>query len=292
VYQKEEIVMTMNIVASGQIIGAEVHGLDLSRDMDDATFTELERQFYDRSVLCLRNQSLSPKDLLAFAQRLGDVEDNVLSHYSHPEYPNVLIISNIKENGRDVGYADAGRVWHSDGSYRQRPVGITMLYAIEVPEENGQTLGHTSFASTWAAYDGLSDTVKSKLEGLEAMHQVAGRRKALGTSKPEDEAAYEQQPVVIHPVVRVHPHTGRKYLFVNRGECQGIVGMDDAEAQALIQELADEIPNPAYRYEHYWQVGDLLVWDNRAVQHVANFDYHWPEHRRLMHRITISEPTA
>jgi alpha-ketoglutarate-dependent taurine dioxygenase len=284
--------VTMNLVESGTILGAEVFGLDLSGEIDDATFTELERQFYDRSVLCIREQSLTPAALLTFARRLGDVEENVLSHYSHPDYPNILIVSNIQENGRDIGYADAGRVWHSDGSYRQRPVGISMLYAIEVPEEEGKILGHTSFASTWAAYEGLDDAVKAKLEGLEATHQVAGRRKVLGTSKPEDEAKYAQQPEVMHPVVRVHPVTGRQYLFVNRGECQRIVGMSEAEGQALIHHLADEIPRPDYRYEHHWQVGDLLIWDNRAVQHLANFDYQWPKHRRLMHRITISEPLS
>lgn len=282
----------LHLVESGNIIGAEIFGLDLSGEIDDTTFTELERQFYDRSVLCIRKQSCTPGALLAFAKRWGDVEDNVLSHYSHPDYPSILIISNIQENGRDIGYADAGRVWHSDGSYRQRPVGISMLYAIEVPEEAGKTLGHTSFASAWAAYEGLDDSLKAQLEGLEAVHQVAGRRKTLGTSKPEDEAKYEQQPVAIHPVVRVHPYTGRKYLFVNRGECQRIIGMNEAEGQALIDELANEIPRPAYRYEHHWQVGDLLIWDNRAVQHLANFDYQWPKHRRLMHRITISEPLS
>ncbi len=284
--------MAMQVVESGRIIGAEVFGIDLSGEIDDATFTELERQFYDRSVLCIREQSLTPGALLAFAKRLGDVDDNVLSHYSHPDYPNILIISNIQEQGRDIGYADAGRVWHSDGSYRPRPVSISMLYAIEVPEEDGKTLGHTSFASAWAAYEGLDAAVKAKLEGLEAVHQAAGRRRALGTSKPEDEATYEQQPETLHPVVRVHPYTGRKYLFVNRGECQRIVGMDEADGQALIHELADEIPRPDYRYEHYWQVGDLLIWDNRAVQHLANFDYSWPKHRRLMHRITIPETSS
>ncbi len=120
------------------MIGAELFGLDLSGEIDNATFTELERQFYDRSVLCIREQTLTPSAMLAFAKRLGEVDEIFLSHYTHPDYPNVLIISNIQEDGRDIGYADAGRVWHSDGSYRQRPVGISMLYAIEVPEENAK----------------------------------------------------------------------------------------------------------------------------------------------------------
>ncbi len=284
--------MTMNVVESGKVIGAEVLDLDLAGGLDEAAFTELEQQFYERSVLCIRNQSLSPSALLAFAKRLGEVDHNFLSHYTHPEYPNILLISNIKENGRDIGYADAGRVWHSDGSYLQRPVGISMLYAIEVPEENGETLGRTAFASAWAAYDGLSDAVKEKINGLEAVHQAAGRRKSTGTGTPEDRAKYEQQPESVHPVVRVHPYTGRQYLFVNAGECSRIKGMDETEGHALINTLAAEIPRPEYSYVHSWQVGDLLIWDNRAVQHLASFDYQWPKHRRLMHRLTISEPLS
>lgn len=282
----------MNSISSGHAIGTEVFGINLAGTIDNVMFRELERQFYDRSVMCIRDQTLSPKALLAFAKRLGEVDEHFLSHYTHPDYPNILIISNIQENGHDIGYADAGRVWHSDGSYLQQPVGVSMLYAVEVPEENGKTLGHTTFASAWAAYNGLTDRVKDTLQGLEAVHEVAGRRKGLGTSKPADKAKQEQQPDAVHPIVRVHPYTGRKYLFVNKGECIRINGMEEAEGQALINDLADQISSPDYRYEHYWQVGDLLIWDNRAVQHLANFDYQWPKHRRLMHRITISEPLS
>ena len=253
--------MSMHLVESGCVIGAEVSDLNLSEGLDHESFSELERHFYDRSVLCIRDQSFSPETLLAFAYRLGEVDHHFLSHYTHPEHPNILIISNIQENGRDIGYADAGRVWHSDGSYLQQPVGVSMLYAIEVPEENGVTLGRTTFASAWSAYDGLSDAVKEKIDGLEAVHQVAGRRKAVGTSKPEDKAKHEQQPEAIHPLVRVHPYTGRKYLFVNTGECNRINGMDEAEGLELINALADEIPRPEYRYVHDWRVGDLLIWD-------------------------------
>lgn len=157
--------MSMNVVESGKIIGAEVLGVDLAGPLEMSTFAELERHFYDRSVLCIRDQDLSPEALVNFAGRFGEVDRHFLSHYTHPEHANVLIISNIQENGRDIGYADAGRVWHSDGSYLQRPVGVSMLYAIEVPEENGQVLGRTQFASAWAAYDGLSDALKARIDG-------------------------------------------------------------------------------------------------------------------------------
>lgn len=284
--------MSMNIVESGHIIGADVLGLNLAEPIDTSAFAELERHFYDRSVLCVRDQALSPEALVNFAGRFGEVDRHFLSHYTHPEHPNILIISNIQEQGRHIGYADAGRVWHSDGSYLQRPVGVSMLYAIEVPEENGQVLGRTQFASAWAAYEGLSEAVKARIQGLEAVHQVAGRRKATGTGQPQDRVIQEQQPEAIHPLVRTHPYTGRKYLFVTKGECNRVKGIDEAEGLALIASLADEIPRPEYRYVHNWRVGDLLIWDNRAVQHLASFDYQWPKHRRLMHRVTISEPVS
>ncbi len=281
--------MHVKTVASDHIIGADVFDLDLAGAIDDSVFAELEKHFYDRSVLCVRDQTLSPEALVAFAKRFGEINRNFLTHYAHPEDPDILLVSNIQEHGRDIGYADAGRVWHSDGSYMQRPVGVSMLYAIEVPEENGRVLGLTTFASAWAAYDGLSEALKAQIEDLEAVHQVAGRRKTTGTGE-KDRAQHEQQPEAVHPIVRTHPYTGRKYLFVSRGECSRVHGMDEAEGLALINTLADEIPRPEYRYVHHWRVGDLLIWDNRAVQHLASFDYTWPKHRRLMHRVTVAEP--
>ncbi|MCZ6718244.1 MAG: TauD/TfdA family dioxygenase, partial [Gammaproteobacteria bacterium] len=208
------VAMRMTLVESDNIIGAEVFGLAVAELSHASDFAELERRFYHRSVLCVRDQALSPETLIAFAKRFGEISRTFLTHYAHPEHPDILLVSNLQENGRDIGYADAGRVWHSDGSYLQRPVGVSMLYAIEVPEENGQVLGRTNFASAWAAYDGLSDALKEKIEGLQAVHQVAGRRKSTGTGK-EDRVQHEQQPEAIHPLVRIHPYTGRKYLFVS-----------------------------------------------------------------------------
>ena len=283
--------MRMTLVESDDIIGAEVFGLAVAELSHASDFAELERRFYHRSVLCVRDQALSPETLIAFAKRFGEISRTFLTHYAHPEHPDILLVSNLQENGCNIGYADAGRVWHSDGSYLQRQVGVSMLYAIEVPEENGQVLGRTNFASAWAAYDGLSDALKEKIEGLQAVHQVAGRRKSTGTGK-QDRVQHEQQPEAIHPLVRIHPYTGRKYLFVSRGECSRVNGMDEGEGLALINDLADQISRPQYRYVHQWRAGDLLMWDNRAVQHLASFDYQWPKHRRLMHRVTLAEPLS
>ncbi len=276
----------IEIRESGDVIGADVYGVDLSQPLSDETFSALEAAFNERSVLCFRNQTLPEPPFIEFARRFGVVEKIFLSHYSHPEYPEIMFVSNIKENGRDIGHADAGRVWHSDMSYTATPPRATMLYALEVPMENGSVLGATNFASAAAAYESLSDEMKAKIDGLHAIHQVAGRRAMTGTGK-QDQAMREQQPTVVHPVVRTHPVTGRKCIYVIRGECQGIEGMETEAALELIEELADLVPQPQFRYVHNWEVGDLLMWDNCSVQHLATFDYQWPDHRRLMHRITV-----
>ena len=226
------------------------------------------------------------RSCIDFARRFGEVEIIFLTHYAHPAYPEVMLVSNIVENGRNIGHVDAGRVWHTDMSYTATPPRATLLYAIDVPEEDGRVLGDTLFASAVAAYDDLPDAMKERLAGLRAVHRVSGRRKKTGTGK-EDNPLRDQQPDVIHPVVRTHPVTGRKAIYVSEGECVGIVGMDDAEALPLLADLARRVIRPAYRYRHRWRKGDVLIWDNAAVQHIALRDYEWPRHRRLMHRITV-----
>jgi taurine dioxygenase len=197
-----------------------------------------------------------------------------------------MFVSNIKENGRDIGHADAGSVWHTDMSYTARPPRATMLYALEVPMEDGVALGDTLFSSAADAHDSLPREKQQRIAKLRAIHQVAGRRARTGTGQ-QDQALRKQQPAVLHPVVRTHPHTGRKCLYVSKGECEGIEGMPQDEALALIDELADHTTDPRFRHVHRWRVRDLLMWDNCTVQHLASFDYRWPKHRRLMHRITV-----
>lgn len=276
----------IEIVASGNTIGAEVRGVNLAQPMSDETFNCIESALNERAVLCLRQQHLTEPQYINFARRFGAIERIFLTHYAHPDYPEILFVSNIKENGCDIGHADAGRVWHSDMSYTARPPRVTLLYALEVPIENGRALGNTNFASTASAYDSLSDTMKARLAGLRAVHEVAGRRARTGTGQ-QDNTLREQQPTVIHPVVRTHPYTGRKCLYVMNGECTAIEGMAPDEALRLIDELATHTTQSQFRHVHEWRVRDVLMWDNCSVQHLATFDYQWPQHRRLMHRITV-----
>jgi taurine dioxygenase len=277
---------TIEVVPSGAAIGADVFGVDLAKGLDAATFQAVEEAFNTHSVICIRDQQVTEDPFIAFARRFGEVEIIFLTHYAHPACPEIMLVSNIQENGRNIGHVDAGRVWHTDMSYTATPPRATVLYAIEVPEEDGRVLGDTLFASAVAAYDDLPEATKRRLVGLRAVHRVSGRRKTTGTGK-EDNPLRDRQPDVIHPVIRTHPVTGRKAIYVSEGECVGILGMDDAEALPLLHDLAQRVIRPDYRYRHRWRKGDVLIWDNPAVQHIALRDYEWPRHRRLMHRITV-----
>jgi taurine dioxygenase len=276
----------MQVVPSTDAIGAEIRAIELARPLAEHEFAQIEDAFNTYSVVCFRRQRLDEQQLIAFARRFGEIERNFLSQYAHPRHPELLYVSNIKENGRDIGHADAGRVWHTDMSFTARPPRATLLYALEVPMENGIALGDTQFSSAAAAHDSLPAETQQRIACLRAIHQVAGRRAKTGTGQ-QDQAQRRELPSVVHPVVRTHPHTGRKCLYVIKGECEGIEGMATGEALALIDDLAERTIEPRFRHTHHWQVHDLLMWDNCAVQHLATFDYHWPKHRRLMHRITV-----
>ena len=207
-------------------------------------------------------------------------------NYHHPEHDEVLLVSNIQENGKDIGHADAGRVWHTDMSFMETPPRATVLHALEVPVRDGVIRGDTNFASSAAAYDSLSEETKTQIEDLIVVHDVFGRRATTGTGTQDNEKR-KNMPNVRHPFVRVHPFTGRKCLYVSPGECIGIEGIDEEEAVQLINEQAKLITQEPFRYRHKWQVGDILMWDNCAVQHLATFDYKWPEERRPIWRITV-----
>ncbi|MEM9682918.1 MAG: TauD/TfdA family dioxygenase [Pseudomonadota bacterium] len=277
---------SIDVVPSGGVLGADIVGTDISAGLGRDGFAKIEAAFDAHSVVCLRDQSLTEQQYLDFARRFGEVEVIFLNHYAHPSFPEIMLVSNIKEEGRDIGHADAGRVWHTDMSYTATPPRATLLYALEVPVEAGKVLGDTLFASATAAYDDLPDPLKKRLQGLRAIHRVSGRRKKTGTGA-QDNPLRDRQPDVIHPVVRTHPVTGRQALYVSEGECVGILGMEDAEAKPLLDDLARRIIRADYQYRHRWRKGDVLIWDNAAVQHLAVHDYEWPRHRRLMHRITV-----
>ena len=275
--------MSIEIVPTGAALGCEIRGVDLARSLDDASFATIERAYNDHGVIFFRDQHITPPQQVAFTRRFGEIEFNIFGErWSVPGSPEIVVVSNITEDGRPIGVRRAGENWHSDMCYTARPPRGTMLYALEVPDLHGLTLGDTEFASTQAAWQALPDPMRHRIEGRQAVFDFAGRKRAFPPTRTE----VDRNPPVRHPIVRTHPYTGRKCLYVMRDDCTGIEGLDGAEAEALIAALADHIVKPAFIYRHEWRPGDLLMWDNCTVQHRAIQDYDMPQ-RRLMHRTTM-----
>jgi len=275
--------MNLDVIPTGAVLAAEIRGVNLSEPMDDRTFAAIEHAYNQYGVIFFRNQRITPDQQVAFTRRFGEIEFNVFGErWSVPGCPEIVVVSNITDNGKPVGIRRAGENWHSDMCYTARPPRGTMLYAHETPRLHGLPLGDTEFASAAAAWDALPAVMQQYLNGRRAAFDFRGRKRALTPTAAE----IERFPPVMHPIVRTHPRTGRKCLYVMRDDCTGIEGLDDLEAEALICALADHIAKPAFIYRHQWQVGDLLLWDNCTVQHRAIQDYDLPQ-RRLMHRTTM-----
>ena len=273
-------------------LGAEIV-FDLAQAIDDRTFAELERLFHDNIIVFFRDQRLTSEQHIDFSRRFGELEIHIVKKYLLPDHPEILLISNVRnEAGEHIGLADAGFTWHTDTSYRKRPSRCSLLYAKEVPYRDGEPLGDTVFANTVAAYEALPEAMKRRLAGLKAVHRYAMRRRIDNSPRPKLTAAQlAETPDIAHPVVRTHPYTARKALYVTAGECVGIVSatgeaMPEDEALDLIAELDAHCVKPQFLYRHRWQVGDLVMWDNASAMHLAICDYALPE-RRLMHRTTV-----
>jgi taurine dioxygenase len=275
-------------------IAAEIVGVDLSQDLDEATFEEIERVYDNNAVTIIRGQDLTPAQHVAFSRRFGDLEIHVLKQYLLPGHPELLVLSNLVDGaGKPLGLADAGRVcvWHTDMSYLEKPPRGSMLYAREVPVKDGKPLGDTLFADTAAAYAALPEDMKRRLTGLKAIHRMTkgyeGDGKSTGPRIAYSEEQRRSNPERAHPIVRTHPATGRKCLYVSRLCCVGIESLPDEEGEALLETLYEHCTRPEFVYRHRWRKGDLVMWDNCAAQHLATMDYELPL-RRVMHRTTLA----
>jgi len=275
--------MSIEIIPTGAALGVEIRGIDLSQPLGDNAFALIERAYDEHGVVFFRDQHITPPQQVAFTRRFGEIEFNIFGErWSVSGSPEIVVVSNVTEDNKPIGVRRAGENWHSDMCYTARPPRGTMLYAHEIPDLFGLPLGDTEFASAAAAWSALPETMQQFLDGRRATFDFQGRKRALTPTQAE----IERNPPVTHPVVRSHPRTGRKCLYVMRDDCTAIDGMEAEEAEALIAALADHIVKPAHIYRHQWRTGDLLMWDNCTVQHRAIQDYDLPQ-RRLMHRTTM-----
>jgi taurine dioxygenase len=273
----------MDVLPLTPAIGAEVRGVDLAEPLDDETFRRIEQAWHAQGVLLFREQDLSEEDQVAFAGRFGELGRVVNKHggVTLTRHPSVMLVSNIRQDGRLIGaLPDGEMLFHSDQCYVERPCMATFLYAIEVPSKGGNTL----FANTTLAWETLPAEIKTAVEGKRAMNVYD----YAGAPTQRSAAVAADAPRFAHPVVRTHPATGRRALFVNRLMTHYIEGVPRAESDRLLAAIFDHQEQRRFVYEHVWRPGDLVLWDNRCTLH-ARTDFSAAERRLLRRCIVLGE---
>jgi taurine dioxygenase len=255
------------VTRSAGSLGASVDGIDLSAPINDSTMDFLRTAFLEHCVLVIPKQNLTPDQLSGFAARWGEL--HMMPAARLDTNPYVIKVANNPARGKP-----GADIWHSDRSCEEKPPKTTFLLSRTLPSAGGDTM----FANQYAAYDALSSGMKSMLEGLRAVHTCEYFNKTVGLPP-------SQEPMSVHPVVRTHPETGRRALFVNAVFTTQFEGMTLDESQPLLTWLYAHCSQPNFTFRHRWSVGDLVMWDNRCVQHFAVYDY--AAEPRIMHRATV-----
>jgi taurine dioxygenase len=281
----------MDIKPTGEALGAHIFGVDLSKPVSDGDFKTILRALGEHGVIVFPRQKIETEDLARFGKMFGDLEVNVANLYHEPDHPEVMILSNMKKDGKPIGLGDAGQGWHTDMSYSKDIALANVLYAMKVPMRDGRPLGDTQFRNMHAAYDRLPDDIKKRVEGRTATHDFIKfwdmmRAKPGSTRGPLTPEQRRQKPPVSQPIVQTHPITGRKILYCNPGYAMFIDGMDKAESDELLAYLFKHQEKPEFFYAHKWTEGDVLMWDNIGTVHNAIPDYR-PDEPRYMRRIQV-----
>ncbi len=277
--------VNMKVVPSGETLGATIEGLDLSRALDQQTVDALLQALGAYGALRFPRQQLTARQLRDFSGRFGELEVNVASGpYQEPGIPEVMTLSNMVENGKPVGLPDAGQGWHTDMSYSRTIAFANVLYGIKIPRRNGKPLGATQFSNMHAAYEGLPDAMKRRLDGMTVLHDFNKfwemMRSRKGSVRPPlTEAQRKAKPPVSHPVFLEHPITGKKVLYANPGYSMRINELPEKESAQTLEFLFQHQLKPEYLYTFEWQERDVLLWEDIGTIHNAIADYGPDEHR-------------
>jgi taurine dioxygenase len=281
----------MKIAASGKALGARIEGIDLGRGVSDGDFKQILRALGEHGVLCFPGQQLETEALARFGRMFGELEINVANQFHEPDFPEVMVLSNMTKDGKPIGLGDAGQGWHTDMSYSKDVALANVLYAIRVPVRDGRPLGDTQFRNMHLAYRDLPADLKRRLAGRTATHDFAKfwdmMRSRPGSQRaPLTPRQRAEKPPVSQPIFRTHPITGRTVLYCNPGYAVRVDGMPEAESAALLALLFAHQEREAFFYAHTWTEGDVLMWDNIGTVHNAIPDYR-PDEPRYMRRIQV-----
>lgn len=272
----------IKVTPVAESMGAEVAGLSVRDIPRLGIFERVKRLLFDFQLLVFRDQQLTPEDLEGFTRLFGEPDPHVLQQYALTGHPDIFVISNLEEGGRPVGSRYEGFGWHTDLPYLDRPAAYTILYALEVPTTGGDTV----FASLYRAYDELPEEEKERLRSLSATHSYLKLYNMRPNPPPLTPEQRARTPDVSHPLVRIHPETGREGLYINRDDVVGVDGLETEEALALIDRLFEFAQQPRFVYQHKWRAGDLTIWDNRGTIHRAT-PYDMERDRRLVYRTSV-----
>lgn len=256
--------------------GAEARGIDLREPIDATLRARLNRAFSEHSVLVVRDQHLAPQQLLDAVQLFGEVFPQQNTTFSLPECPQIHYVSNLDKYPDGTRYIP-GAGYHTDHSNAARPPKATVLHAVKLPDRGGDT----QYVNMHRAYEDLSDAMKQRIDGLRAIHVYQSKYSARKLMTLSEENRKAIPDAVLHPLVRTHPETGRKAIFLNPIRVEGIEGMAETDALALLDELLAHARQPQYEYRHQWRMGDMVMWDNRCLLHKANGDYDMSQVRYL-----------
>jgi len=281
----------VKIVPTGETLGATVEGIDLARPLDPADSRAILRALGAHGVLRFPGQVLDAAELKAFSARFGSLEINVAGAYQEPGHPEIMILSNIVENGRPIGARDAGQDWHTDMSYSATIAFANVLYALKVPRRDGKPLGGTEFANMRAAYAELPDDLKRRLDGMTVLHDFNKfwemmRQRPGSWRPPMTEEQRRRKPPVSHPIFLAHPITDDRVLYANPGYAIRINELPQPESDEMLAFLFEHQLQPRFRYLHRWTEGDVLMWDDLLTLHTAQADY-GPDEPRLIKRCQV-----
>jgi taurine dioxygenase len=276
----------VRVLPNESSFGANITEVDLSRPLCEEEFRIILGALVNHGVICIPAQKIDAEQLKNFSSRFGTLEINIANSFQEPGHPEVMILSNIKENGKPIGLADAGQGWHTDMSYSKEIAFANVLYALKVPKREGVALGNTEFANMYAAYEELPAAIQGRLAGATITHDFnkfwEEMRHRPGSPRPPlSEEQRRKKPPVSHPVFLTHPVSGRKVLYANPGYSVRIDGWKEAESNDMLNYLFEHQLQEKFHRVHSWMKHDVLMWDNISTLHYARPDYRPDEHRLI-----------